>query len=100
LIVLINCEPRFAAMRAEEIRRSMAAHPVQTSGGPVKVTISGGLLFSRDWGSRPIEGLLSEVDAALYAAKSAGRNCIKVAKPSGRQESLARAVPQTIEHSN
>jgi diguanylate cyclase (GGDEF)-like protein len=96
LIVLINCEPRFATMRAEEIRKSMAAHPVQTSGGPVKVTISGGLLFSRDWGTRPIEGLLSEVDAALYAAKSAGRNCIKVAKPSGQQESLALAVPQTI----
>ncbi len=100
LIVLINCDPRFAAMRAEEIRKSMAAHPIQTSGGPVKVTISGGLLFSRDWGARPIEGLLSEVDAALYVAKSAGRNCIKVAKPSSQQESLALTVPQTTKHSN
>ncbi len=100
LIVLIGCEPPFAIMRAEEIRKAMALHPIQTSDGSVKVTISGGLLLSRDWGSRPIEELLSEVDAALYAAKSAGRNCIKLAKPGVQPEPVAAVVLQAADHSN
>jgi diguanylate cyclase (GGDEF)-like protein len=100
LIVLINCEPRFATMRAEEIRKSMAAQPVQTSGGPVNVTISGGLLFNRDWGARPIEVLLSEVDTALYAAKAAGRNCIKLAQPGAQEGAVALVAPQFAKHSN
>jgi len=96
LIVLINCEPPFAIMRAEQIRKTMAAHPIHTSGGSVKVTVSAGLLLSRDWGVRPLEYLLSEVDAALYAAKSAGRNCIKLAKPGGQHESIPLLVPQSV----
>jgi diguanylate cyclase (GGDEF)-like protein len=100
LIVLINCEPRFAVMRAEEIRKSMAARPIQTSAGPVKVTISGGLLLSRDWGARPLELLLSEVDTALYAAKSAGRNCIKIARPGGQQDADTVLLPQSAKYPN
>jgi predicted signal transduction protein with EAL and GGDEF domain len=41
-----------------------------------------GLLLSQEWGLRPVEELLQEVDAALYAAKAAGRDCVKVAKPN------------------
>src|SRR5260370_32909 len=100
LIVLIGCEPPFAIMRAEEIRKAMALHPIQTSNGSVRATISGGLLLTRDWGSRPIEELLSEVDAALYAAKSAGRNCIKLAKPGVQPEPVAATAPQSANHSN
>jgi diguanylate cyclase (GGDEF)-like protein len=100
LIVLINCEPPFAIARAEEIRKTMAAHPIQTSGGPVKVTISGGLLLSRDWGVHPVEFLLSEVDSALYSAKSAGRNCIKMAKPGAQREGVPLLVPQSVNLSN
>src|SRR5260370_268969 len=98
LICLIGCEPPFAIMRAEEIRKAMALHPIQTSDGSVKVTISAGLLLSPDWGSRPIEELLSEVDAALYAAKSAGRNCIKLPKPGVQPEPVAATAPQSANH--
>jgi len=100
LLILINCEPPFAIMRAEEIRKAMATHPIQTSNGPVKVTISGGLLLNRDWGARPLEELLSEVDAALYAAKSAGRNCIKLAKPNVQPETVSVTALQSAERSN
>ncbi|MCU1317395.1 MAG: hypothetical protein JWN63_2717, partial [Candidatus Acidoferrum typicum] len=33
------------------------------------------------WGVRPVEELLREADVALYKAKAAGRNCVKLASP-------------------
>jgi two-component system, cell cycle response regulator len=81
LVVLNNCDPAFALARAEEIRKAIALKPVPTSSGPVPITMSLGLLLSQEWGRRPVEELLHEADAALYAAKAAGRNCVKVASP-------------------
>lgn len=101
LVVLINCEPSSASMRAEELRMSMAAHPIQTSSGSVQVTFSGGLLLSSDWGPQPLEELLSEADSALYAAKAAGRNCIKPAKPGvGAGITVVRAPHSAADRSN
>jgi len=54
---------------------------VQTSGGAVPITMSLGLLLSQEWGFLPLEELLQQADTALYAAKVAGRNCMKVAIP-------------------
>jgi diguanylate cyclase (GGDEF)-like protein len=81
LVVLNNCRPDFAFGRAEEIRKIIATRPIQTDAGAVGVTMSLGLLLSVDWGHRPADELLREVDMALYAAKSAGRNCVRTAKP-------------------
>lgn len=58
---------------------ALSEKPVQTAAGSLKITMSGGLLRSLDWGLRPVEDILSKVDAALYEAKSAGRNCIRMA---------------------
>jgi len=81
LVVLNNCNPAYGFARAEEIRKAIAQRPVQTSVGPVPITMSLGLLLSQDWGRRPVQELLQEADKALYAAKEAGRNCVKVAMP-------------------
>jgi diguanylate cyclase (GGDEF)-like protein len=81
LIVLNNCNPPYALARAEEIRKAIAQAPVPSATGPIPVSMSVGLLFSQDWGRLPVEELLQEVDAALYAAKAAGRNCVKIASP-------------------
>jgi two-component system, cell cycle response regulator len=94
LIVLNSCDASFALARAEEIRKAIAQDAVQTSRGLVAVTMSFGVLSSKDWGARPVEDLLRETDAALYASKAAGRNCCKIAKRgSVPQDSLA---PQQI----
>lgn len=81
LVVLNNCNPAYGLARAEEIRKAVAKLPVQTSEGSVAITMSLGLLLSQEWGVRSVEELLQEADTALYAAKGAGRNCVKVAKP-------------------
>jgi two-component system cell cycle response regulator len=82
LIVLNNCNPTQAVVRAEEVRNGIAANPVQTTLGPLPVTMSLGVLSSRDWNLDLVEEILSEVDSALYLAKAAGRNCVKLAQPT------------------
>jgi diguanylate cyclase (GGDEF)-like protein len=82
LMVLNNCNLPSALQRAEEIRRAIASAPVQTVRGAVPVTMSLGILASTEWGLLPVEELLREADVALYEAKAAGRNCVKLASPS------------------
>lgn len=95
LIVLNNCKPQFAEARAEEIRKAVGSRPIETGNGSLQVTMSFGLLLSHDWGVRPVEELLHEVDSALYAAKAAGRNCIKFAKPEVSAEKAPPVLRET-----
>jgi two-component system, cell cycle response regulator len=81
LVVLNNCDCDYSFARAEDIRHAIANVPVPTASGPLKVTMSFGVLSSTDWDNNSVEEILHEVDMALYMAKSAGRNCSKAAKP-------------------
>jgi two-component system, cell cycle response regulator len=96
LMVLNNCKPQFALARAEEIRAAIGKRPIQTAIGPLAVTMSFGLLLSHDWAVRPVEELLREVDAALYAAKAAGRNCVRIAKPDVSRESISPEAHEAV----
>jgi diguanylate cyclase (GGDEF)-like protein len=86
LIVLNNCRPESALARAEEIRKSICTRPVQTDAGPLEVTMSSGLVLSTDWGHRPAEELIHQADSALYAAKTDGRNRVRLVKPDQQAE--------------
>jgi diguanylate cyclase (GGDEF)-like protein len=79
LVVLTNCDSGNAIVRAEELRRAVAATPVETEPGSIPITMSMGVLSTEHWGYSSPEGILRAVDAALYAAKNAGRNCCSVA---------------------
>jgi diguanylate cyclase (GGDEF)-like protein/PAS domain S-box-containing protein len=81
LIVLPNCAPEDALTRAEQLQGAIAASPVETANGPLWMTISIGVLVAQEWGNPTSAEILREVDAALYAAKSAGRNRCCVASP-------------------
>lgn len=96
LLVLNNCDPKSAGARAEEIRRVVNCRPFQTASGPLNVTISLGLLLSKDWVGRSPEDLLFEVDAALYAAKAAGRNCVRLANPHDSSADPAVSADVTV----
>jgi two-component system, cell cycle response regulator len=96
LLVLNNCDPESANARAEEIRKVVSSRPIQTAAGRLQVTMSIGLLLSNDWGVRPVEGLLYEVDAALYAAKAAGRDCVRIARPNAESSEQRAAAGEAV----
>jgi two-component system, cell cycle response regulator len=81
LIALNNCDSSQAIVRAEQVRNGIAQHPVQTTRGPLPITMSLGVLSSRDWNIHLVEEILVETDLALYQAKADGRNCVRLAKP-------------------
>ncbi len=74
LLVLPNCGAADALIRAEQLRQTIAASPIQTAQGPVPMTISFGVLVTQGWERLTSVTVLREVDVALYEAKSAGRN--------------------------
>ena len=94
LVTLNNCDPAFGLARAEKIRKTIAERPVATSAGSITVSMSFGLLLSQEWGYLSVAELLHEVDTALYAAKAAGRNCVKLAAPKAQPDSAREVAPE------
>jgi diguanylate cyclase (GGDEF)-like protein len=82
IVVLNNCTVEKAVDRAEEIRKAIGSSPIRTTHGPIPITMSLGVSTSLHSDTRPLEEVLCEVDDALYAAKSAGRNCCRLGSAS------------------
>ncbi len=82
LVILNRCDPASAASRAENIRSAVAKKPFPTRSNSLSITISVGLALSTEFDSHTLDQLLCAVDQALYAAKSAGRNCVRKAPPA------------------
>jgi diguanylate cyclase (GGDEF)-like protein len=78
LIVLSNCNSVRAIERGEELLRTVAATPVLITSGTIQVTMSIGMLAVEHWESTSPDEVLRTVDACLYAAKDAGRNCCRM----------------------
>ena len=80
LIVFPGCTPANLIVGAERLRQCIASHPVETSAGPVAVTLSLGLASVEQDEKETLgcEGLLRAADEALYAAKARGRNRVEV----------------------
>jgi len=72
VVVLSNADRAAAEAAAERIRAAVAERPITIGGVDVPVTISAGIATTADSGNA--EGLLNAADAALYCAKSTGRN--------------------------
>jgi diguanylate cyclase (GGDEF)-like protein len=67
-----------ATVLAEQLRTTIAERRFEHAGNKFSVTISQGLAKCPEHG-RTVEELIAAADHALYAAKAAGRNCVRTA---------------------
>ena len=65
-----------AVLLAEKLRLTVAERRFEHAGNEFSLTISQGLAQLPDHG-RTVEDLIAAADAALYAAKASGRNCVR-----------------------
>ena len=81
IIILPETDLAGAADTAERIRAAMAAEPVAAGPGEIRVTMSLGVTAGSGSALRA-ETLVAEADRALYEAKEAGRDRLRVAGSS------------------
>jgi two-component system cell cycle response regulator len=82
LVVLNRCDPRSAVARADNLRNVISGRPIQVQGKSLPVSISVGLALSSDYHNCDVDEIIRKADAALYAAKEAGRNRVRISRPA------------------
>jgi diguanylate cyclase (GGDEF)-like protein len=83
-VVLSNCNVATARLFAESVRAAFAATRVDGFDGMTRFTASFGVATL---GPEEVPAsLLERADSALYVAKRAGRNCVRVARPFVAEE--------------
>ena len=79
-MILSSADAAAAQLIAQRIRERVAEIVIEGYGAPIRLTCSIGVATSETlgvWG----EHLIAQADAAVYAAKRAGRNRVQVAQP-------------------
>jgi len=66
-----------AASAVESMRQGVEAYRLAAGGHVLQVTVSAGVASTAMPGAETAEGLLRLADEALFAAKAAGRNCVR-----------------------
>jgi diguanylate cyclase (GGDEF)-like protein len=74
LLLLPHTDKRKAYNLAERLRVKLAAHTFIVDGIPLHITVSMGVSTLKNTRPKTGEALLNEADAALYEAKTRGRN--------------------------
>ena len=82
LILLPGCDASSMPARAEQIRSAIGTRPVETTAGAISFTLSVGAVASTKGPEDDANALLRAADAALYRAKSRGRNRVELATPA------------------
>lgn len=83
VVLLMESDVTAAVSYAERTRALIAASPVVAeSGAQVRVTVSLGCTVLSA-GDRDVQDAIDRADDALYGAKAAGRNRVRVSLPSG-----------------
>jgi diguanylate cyclase (GGDEF)-like protein len=80
LLVLPHSDAYGAAERAERIRQRLAQEPIDLGRQSFRQTLSLGVTSSAEEPTANVDALVKAADAALYAAKRAGRNRVALAR--------------------
>jgi diguanylate cyclase (GGDEF)-like protein len=75
LLILPNCEMESALIRAEQLRVAVQSARIMDGATLLQVTASFGVASAFP-SHYETETVIRAVDAALYSAKSSGRNCV------------------------
>ncbi len=78
IIILENAPLATARSIAERVRRHVAQSPIKVKDLKIRLTLSQGVAAAHK--TDDVASLLRRADTALYAAKAAGRNCVKLAE--------------------
>ena len=99
LLILPGCDLAPTRQRGDELRQAVARQPVFCSGVERSITVSMGATISGGSGDREVEALLSQADAALYAAKQKGRNRVECVEawPGSRVSKRSRGGDKRYE---
>jgi diguanylate cyclase (GGDEF)-like protein len=81
LLVIPECGREDALRVAERLRAGVAAQPIAHEGERLDVTLSVGVVWADAARRHSIDTLIAAADRALYQAKEAGRNCVKLNQP-------------------
>ena len=95
LVVLPDTDAVRAQVAAQGLLKSVAAATVPTPRGPIGSTTSIGLTMTKP-GETNLEAIIHRADIALYRAKHAGRNCMRVVSAD---EAEAQASVEDIDTS-
>ena len=88
VVLLRETDEFVAAKMADRLKRRIAALTVLSDGQTIKFTTSVGCAVS-DGRSRDVEDIIQRADKALYTAKSAGRNRVRVYRESATDSAEA-----------
>lgn len=93
-LVAISSDTASARPALERVVKSVSAHPVRTTVGPVPSAVSVGAAV---WVSgQELEDVISRAGRALYAAKSGGRGRVVVDEESGRVASGTDSASDSV----
>ena len=77
VLISERTELQDAVRIAERIRLTVSSTPFSTQAGPVEITCSLGVMTVDESDRGTVDDLLSRADEWMYAAKAAGRNCVR-----------------------
>ena len=77
LVVLADCSRDLAVSLAERIRCAIGDAAMDTPEGMIRITLSLGVTVSGPGGAQDADALVRTADAALYAAKRAGKDRVE-----------------------
>ena len=86
-VFLPHTDPLGALDAAERIRQQVASAPFRWESAHVVATVSVGVAHVH-MGQASLDGLVQDAEAALQAAKEAGRNCVRATPIQPRRSAV------------